>query len=141
MNSKNKHIFKIIGTIVVIAFLIYGFWPEPLSVNTSIVDQGSLTVMVEEEGKTRVIDRFVISAPITAYSKRINYFVGDEVKQGNVLAELQPLSSTFLDPRSRAEAQARVDAADSALKAAEQNANATKVDLDYAKQEYERNKI
>lgn len=138
MRVKQKITIKWIIAIFVIGFLIYGFWPEPLIVDTTEVKRGDLTVLVEEEGKTRVIDRFVISAPMTAYSRRIDYFVGDAVKQQDVLVELEPLSSSILDPRSRAEAQARVDAARSALRAAEQNAQATKADLDYAKQEYER---
>lgn len=119
-------------------FLLYGFWPEPVKVDLYAVKKGALTVSVEEEGKTRVIDRFVISAPITAYLKRINLYVGNDIKSNDILAELEPLSSTILDPRARAEANARVDAARSALKASEQNAEATKADLDYARSEFAR---
>lgn len=132
-----SHAIKIIIAGIIL-FLIYGFWPEPIEVDIAIAKPGLLTVLVEEEGKTRVIDRFVVSAPVTAFAKRIEYKVGDEVSQNEVLVELEPSRSSILDPRSRAEAEARVEGASSALQAADQNVNATKADLDYAKTEYER---
>lgn len=133
-----KYSFNIILSLVIVAGLIYGFWPEAILVDTAKVVRGPLTVIVEEEGKTRVIDRFVISSPITAYARRIGYYVGDAVTQNDILVELEPLPSAILDPRSRAEAQARLEAARSAFRAAEQNAQAAKADLDYARQEVTR---
>ena len=47
--------------------------------------------------------------------------VGDTVIQGHVLVDLEPLRSDVLDPRSRAEAKARVAAAKSAMRVAQEN--------------------
>jgi HlyD family secretion protein len=64
--------------------------------------------------------------------------VGDEVKEGQLLVELEPQRSTVLDPRSRGEAEARLKAAKAALKAAEQNARASAADNEYARVQLER---
>ena len=71
----------------------------------------ALTVTIEEEGRTRVIDRFIISAPVDGVACRVQLDVGDSVEQGQTLLSISPLESRVLDPRSRAEAEARVSAA------------------------------
>ncbi len=120
------------------AAIAYGFWPQPVAVDVIAVTRAPLQVTVEEEGKTRVVDRFVISAPVPGYVRRIDLKVGDAVSRGQVLVELEPLRSTILDPRSRAEAQARVAAAEAALRAAEEDAQAALAEADYAAAQLER---
>jgi HlyD family secretion protein len=93
---------------------------------------------VQEEGKTRVTDRFVISAPVIGFARRIGLDVGDTVARGQVLAELEPQRSTVLDPRRRAEAKARLAAAKAALSAARENALAAQADDNYAKVQLKR---
>ena len=124
--------------LLVIAAIIYGFMPKPVAVDVMPVVRKSLEVTVEEEGRTRVIDRYAISAPVAGYAQRIELDVGDAVKQGQTLVSLEPLPSTVLDPRSRAQAQAQVASAKAALHAAEENAKAAKASHDFAKVEYER---
>ena len=98
--------------------------PRPIPVETAIVERGPLRVTVEEEGKTRVIDRFVVSAPVAGFARRLNADVGDVVKRGQTLLSLDPLRSTVLDPRSRAEAQARVAVTEASLKRAQKDVEA-----------------
>ena len=105
----------------VIAAVVWGFMPRPILVETAIVERGPMQVSVEEEGKTRVVDRFVVSAPVAGYARRLEWDVGDVVKRGQRLLALDPLRSTVLDPRSRAEAQSRVAAADATLKVAQED--------------------
>jgi HlyD family secretion protein len=81
-------------------------------------------VTIEEEGRTRVIDRYVVSAPVDGVACRVRMDVGDSIKQGEVLLSISPLASQVLDPRSREQARARVAAADSALSAAIEKARA-----------------
>ncbi|MFQ5937650.1 MAG: efflux RND transporter periplasmic adaptor subunit, partial [Acidiferrobacterales bacterium] len=118
--------------------LAYGFWPTPVLVEAVEVTRGPLYVTVEEEGKTRVVDRFIVSAPIIGFARRIELDVGDSVNRDQVLVELEPLRAVVLDPRSRAEARARVAAAQAALRAAKENARATDAEADYAAAELER---
>jgi HlyD family secretion protein len=116
----------------VILLIIYGFLPKPVSVDTANVRKGTFVVAVEEEGKTRVKERFVISAPVTGYLRRISLDAGDPVAKGQVVAELEPLRPVVLDPRSRAEAEAAVSAAEAALKAAEEKLDSAAAESVYA---------
>ena len=73
---------------------------------------GKLRSTVNEEGKTRVKQRYVISAPVVGQLRRIPFKAGAQVvAHETVLAVIDPLSPTLLDPRSRASAEARRDAA------------------------------
>ena len=101
-------------TLLVIAALTFGFMPRPILVDTAVVGRGPLVVTVEEEGRTRVIDRYVLSAPVAGFARRIELDVGDQVSKADVLLELEPLRSDVLDPRRRAEAEARVQASSAA---------------------------
>ncbi len=126
-----------IALLVVIA-LVYSLSPQPVLVEQSEVTESSLLVTIREEGITRVKDRYVISAPVSGYMQRVNLEVGDRIEQGETLTELEPLRSDVLDPRRRAEAEARVAAARSALLSAQENAEAAKSDAELALTEYSR---
>lgn len=133
-----KHIGLIIGIFVVILLIGIGFIPRPVMVDSAEVKLGTLKVSVEEEGRTRVIDRFVISAPVAGFMRRTELNVGDEIKKDQQIIYLEPLRSSVLDPRSRAEANARVAAAKAGLLAAEKNARAADADSNYASTEHAR---
>lgn len=123
---------------LVVAGLVWGFLPRPVPVEVFAVAKGPLSVTVEEEGKTRVRERYVVSAPMAGYARRITLKVGDTVKPGQVLAQLEPLRSDALDPRSRAQAAAQVGAAEAALASSRENARATLAEADLARQELAR---
>jgi HlyD family secretion protein len=133
-----KHIGLIIGICVVVVLIGIGFIPRPVIVDTAVTQRENLRVTIEEEGKTRVIDRFVISAPVSGFMRRIELNVGDELIKDQEIAYLEPLRSSVLDPRSRAEAEARVAATKAALLAAEKNARAADADAKYASTEHDR---
>ncbi len=119
----------------ILAALAWGFMPQPATVDTAQVTRGPLAVTVDEEGRTRVIDRFVISAPVAGFARRVELDVGDAVGGGGVLARLEPSPSEVLDPRTRAEAEARVDAARDTLEAAKSEAEAAEAQAEYARSE------
>jgi HlyD family secretion protein len=127
-----------LAALLIVVAIIYGFMPKPVAVDVMPVARATLQVTVEEEGRTRVIDRYAISAPVAGYAQRIELDVGDSVQQGQPLVALEPLPSTVLDPRSRAQAQAQVAGAEAALLAAQENATAARASHDFAKAEYER---
>jgi HlyD family secretion protein len=124
--------------LAVVMLLSYGFWPRPPLVEAVRVKHAPLTVSIEEEGKTRVIDRYEIAAPVAGVACRLEWDVGDAVERDQVLLGIKPLTSEVLDPRREAEAQALVAAASAALRAAEQNVSAAAADTDFAKLELER---
>ena len=127
-----------VTTVVVIALLAWGFWPQPVLVEAVATMRAPLAVSIEEEGRTRVIDRYIVSAPVDGVACRVQLEVGDPVKKGQVLLGITPLESQVLDPRSRAQAKARVSAAGSALRAAQEEAQAATAAQEYAATELER---
>jgi len=137
MHWRRNLIFIFIGAII-IAAIVYGFRPQPHAVDSAQVTVGPLQVTVQEEGKTRVIDRYVISTPVAGYVPRITLRVGDSVEHNQTLVQLEPLRPAALDARSRAAAMARVEAARAALKANEEQALASKADAAQAKSEFQR---
>ena len=44
--------------------------PEPVPVDVALVTRGALVVAIRETGKTRVKDRFVVSAPVSGMLER-----------------------------------------------------------------------
>jgi len=124
--------------LLVVAALAYGFRPQPRLVDTASATRAPMQVAIEEEGKSRVIDRYIITAPVAGTACRVDLDVGDSVEKDQMLLNINPLQSQALDPRSRAEAEARVAAADAALRAAEQNVDSARADADLAGKELKR---
>lgn len=97
---------------VVLALIVLGLRPRPAVVETARVAVGPLRATVSEEGKTRIRDRFVVSAPVAGQLRRIPFKPGAEITaRDTVVAVIDPLPATPLDARNRALAEARRDAA------------------------------
>lgn len=88
---------------------------EPVPVELAVAQIAPLSLAIEETGVTRVKDRFVVSAPVAGSLSRLSFEPGDQIHEGDALAELAPISSPLLDERAHAEAEARLDASGSAL--------------------------
>jgi HlyD family secretion protein len=112
--------------------------PQPVTIDAARAVRGPLVVAIEEDGTTRVKDRFVVSAPVTGSLSRLVLEPGDTVKQGDALAEIAPALSPLLDERTRAEAEARLGAALSSLGQARAQVSRAKVAQDLAEQELAR---
>jgi HlyD family secretion protein len=93
--------------------------PTPILVDTATVARGTLESTVTAEGKTRVRNLFVVTAPVDGELERITLKAGDIVAPTTVVAHLRPVLSRPLDPRSRAEAEAAVVAARAGVQRAE----------------------
>ena len=137
MRTRRWFIIAIIAAAVGLAIL-YGFMPRPVPVETAKVSRGSLQVTIEEEGKTRVRDRFVVSAPVAGYMHRVELDVGDAVRKDQTIVELEPLRSAILDPRSREAAETSVRSAEASLRAAEERARASAANEEYARKNRDR---
>jgi len=121
--------------VIVAAGLALGFMPRAVPVDVAEVKRGPLAVTVEEEGKTRVTDRYTVSAPVAGYVRRIELKAGDAVADRQVLAVIEPARSVALDPRTRAQAQAQASAARASLAAAQENARAASAAAQLVQQE------
>ena len=103
--------------------------PEPVRIDVARVERGPMRVTVDEEGRTRVRDRFTIAAPIAGRVARIALDAGDAVQRGAVVARMHPLP---LDPRTHTEAVARVDAAEAARREADARVEHARAALEQA---------
>ena len=112
VKRKRRRWLPYFGALILIALIVAGLWPKPLPVETVKVTTGRLRVTVNEEGKTRIKQRFAVSAPVTGQLRRIPFKAGAEMKAGEtVVAMIDPLTPTMLDARTRALAEARRDTA------------------------------
>lgn len=128
----------LITAVLIAGGLVYGFMPRAQPVDLSEVKRAPLAVTVEEEGKTRVMERYQVTAPVAGYARRSGLKAGDAVAAGQVLAVIEPARAVALDPRTRAQAEAQVRVAQAAQAAAEQNAVAATAAAQLAQQERSR---
>lgn len=133
-----KRLFWSLMAALIVVTFAFILRPEPVWVDLSTAQRGPLEVTVLEEGKTRVKDRYLVSSPVTGFVHRLELDVGDTVIPGELLTLIDPMPASILDARSRAEAEARVAAARSALQSIRQKAAAAEADADFSQQEYQR---
>ncbi|MEJ8566011.1 efflux RND transporter periplasmic adaptor subunit [Elongatibacter sediminis] len=133
-----RHPYITLTAVAVAALLAWGFWPEPVRVELATVGRAPLVVTIEEEGRTRVMDRYVVSAPVDGVACRLELEVGDAVSRGELLLNISPLASRVLDSRSRAQAEAAVAAARASLQSAGEQSRAAVAAADLAASELAR---
>ena len=135
-----KRWIKILLVVAIVAAVgVWAFTPGAVPADFAAVERGTLQVTVNEEGRTRVRDRFVVSAPLPGRMLRIELEPGDPVVAGKtVLARFQPSDPALLDVRTRAELQARAKAAESALGGARADRERVRAELAFAQSELKR---
>ena len=112
MKPAGRRIQVILGGLLLIGPLAYGFWPSPVQVDVAKVVRGPLTVTVDEDGRTRVRERYIVASPLSGLLLRVGLHSGDAVKRGEtILATIEASDPSLLDDRARAEAEARLKAA------------------------------
>jgi HlyD family secretion protein len=123
----------------VIAFLVWGFMPKPIPVDAVSVRRGAIEVTVDDDGETRVRERYTVLSPLTGKLQRILLHPGDVVtRSDSELAVIEPTDPSLLDARARTEAEARVRAMESAKLRANEAKEIAQESLALAQREYER---
>ncbi|HSK10892.1 MAG TPA: hypothetical protein VK911_15025, partial [Vicinamibacterales bacterium] len=90
--------------LIVLVMLAVALWPRPVAVDLAAVQEGPLWVTIDHEGRTRVRDRYVVSAPVAGRVQRIDLEPGDAVTAGEtIVATFLPEPPRLLDARTRAE--------------------------------------
>lgn len=113
MKISKQGLLLVVFAAVVLGATIYAFLPKPIPVEVARVARGPLQVTVDHEGRTRVKERYVISAPLSGRLLRVELHPGDPIRaKETLLASIEPSDPALLDPRARAEAEARVKAAE-----------------------------
>jgi HlyD family secretion protein len=117
----NRHLHRALVAAAVLlaaggAFL--AFRPRPILVETEQVTRGRFEAVVEEDGQTRVRNRYVVSAPVAGRVLRLTARPGDTVRRDDPVALILAAPSALLSPRARREAEERVGAAEAMLQQA-----------------------
>ena len=120
------------------ALLVLWLRPQPARVDTANAVRGPLQVTVDGEGRTRVRDRYVVASPVPGRLRRIALRRGDSVLQDQLIAQIESLPLAPLDPRQRAEASARVNAAEDAQRESDAMVERAKAGYEQARRESER---
>ena len=125
--------------IVVVGAIGFALRPQPTPADFATVERGELVVTVDEEGETRVRDRFLVSAPLAGRVLRIEHEPGDTVfANETLLATFLPSAPSLLDARTRAEAEGRVKAAEAALERARAEHTRAVAENEFAASEHDR---
>ena len=122
--KRNRKLYVIIGVVVLVVLIVAGV-AIANSGGTKIdkskigkVDQGDLAKSVVATGKIEPITKITIKSKASGIVKRLMVDAGENVKTGQVMAELD-----------KEEIQARVRAAQAALAASEANLSASQADF------------
>jgi HlyD family secretion protein len=128
-----------VAAIAVIALAVMALRPKPVLVDIGASERGPMRVTLDEEGETRVRDRYVVSAPTSGQALRITLEPGDPVVAGEtILATFQPSLPSLLDVRTLAEAEARLEASVASLGLARAERDRSHAEFEFAGLEYER---
>ncbi len=127
-----------IGAVAAIALAIWSFLPAASSVETATVSRGRFVATVDEDGKTKIRERYTISAPLSGRLTRIPLKAGDAVSADDVVATIAPAPAPLLDPRSRSEAEERLGTLEAAVERAKAGNERAQAQFDQAKNDLER---
>ena len=137
MTRRNK-IALGIGLVAVAALVAWALQPPRVAVELAEVVTGPFEQAVSDDGRTRVRERYTVSAPLAGLLERITLKAGDRVEKGAVVAVLTPVAPALLDARAVGELQARVGAAEAMLSRARAEVARVRGQRDQAQADYER---
>ncbi len=107
-----------VGGAIAVAVYYY-MQPSPLSVDVAHVTSGEMVVTVNEDGKTRIKERYIVSAPLSGITLRVELDPGDWVLEKSTrLAAIAPRNPELLDNRERQQAEMQVKAREVAMEQA-----------------------
>lgn len=115
--------------------VVWALRPKPVAVEIATATRGPLAATVTAEGRSRVKDLYVLTAPVDGNLERITVEAGDSVPRGTIVARIVPLTPRPLDARSRAEAVAAASAARAGVAAAEATQKEAEAALTHAQSE------
>jgi HlyD family secretion protein len=139
MKRTLKKLTPLLLALVIAGALAFAFWPRPVPVDVAEVRRAPLIVTVDEDGRTRIRERYTVSAPLMGRMSRIALKAGDPVEAGRtVLTTIEPVEPSLLDPRAAAEAELRVRTAEAGLRGAEPEVSRAGAALELAQSELAR---
>jgi HlyD family secretion protein len=126
------------AVLAAVALAAWAFAPRPLEVEVAGVVKGYFQTTIDEDGKTRLRDRYIVSAPLAGHLARIGLREGDAVAANAVVATLTPALSPMLDERTLRELQVRVEVTDAQVQRVKARIGLAKVGVQQARNEAQR---
>ncbi|NNL34411.1 MAG: HlyD family efflux transporter periplasmic adaptor subunit [Silicimonas sp.] len=137
--KRSRLILTTVALLLVAGALAVAFWPRPTMVDMGEVTRGNMRLTIDEEGRTRVRDAYIVSTPVAGQLQRVSVQPGDPVvRRHTIVAHMRPTNPAALDVRTREQAQAAVTAAQAALRVARADLNAAIANRDLAETELSR---
>ena len=125
--------------LALVAALIYGYWPAAVPVDVTAVTRGSFDVTVDDDGETRIREKYVVSAPVGGKLLRVQLHAGDSVTRGMTeLTNIEPNVPDLMDARMLAEASARLRAAEANVERSREILVQANTSMELATQHYAR---
>lgn len=132
-----------------------------VAVDVARAEQRLVREFISEDGETRLADEYIIDMPISGTLERITWDVGDEIKEGELLAQIDPapleqqvreLQALITQARARIEgvdiakpkpqdlasAEVRADEARDRMAIAAKERSIAEINFDEARKQYER---
>jgi HlyD family secretion protein len=126
------------ATVSIALLLGWAFAPRPVEVEVAVAATGRFVSTIDEDGRTRLRDRYVVSAPLAGRLSRIALRPGDAVAADAPIATLTPALAPMLDERTVREQQARVEVVEANLMRAAARIERSKVAVELARNELRR---
>ena len=116
MPTLAKRLIWIVVGVAAVAAIALAFRPQPILVDAAAIGRGTLRVTVDDDGITRVRERYTVSAPVQGRLVRTPLEPGAIVEKGEtVVAVFAPVPPTLLDARSLEQAGADLRRAEAAV--------------------------
>jgi HlyD family secretion protein len=143
-NSKNRF-FRLLKWLLVLGvcagLAALAFMPKAVEIDAGQVVRGGMRLTVDDDGETRVRERYTLTAPLQGRLLRIALDPGDSVQKGDLLATIEPAVPDLIDSRARARAEAAVKAAQASVASAQTQVRAREVEASQLEKAFARNKL
>src|SRR6185436_3195546 len=110
--KKRTWFYATAAAVAALALVVWAFAPRPVEVEVATATSGPFETTIDEDAKTRLRDRYVVSAPLAGLLSRVDLREGDPVEANAVVATLTPVLSPMLDERTMREQRLRVEIAE-----------------------------
>jgi len=110
--KRSRRVIWLALAVIVAGGLIWLAVRPGVLVDAATVERGPLVVTIDEDGKVRVRDRYVVNASLTGELERIPFRAGDVVQEGQPVATIVSLAPGLLDVRARGQTEERIGAAE-----------------------------
>jgi len=136
--NKRTVVGVAVAGVATLALLVWAFAPRPLEVEVAQATPGPFETTIDEDARTRLRDRYLVSAPLAGRLARMALREGDAVEADAVVATLTPVLPTLLDERTRGELAVRVEAAEAGVQRAAARVERARVGLEQARNDLRR---